>query len=812
MRLLVRGVLLLSLAVRLSAAAPPFFGEPFPLTNTKYAAPTGIPTLATNGTTLVMAWAGDQSVRVARIVDGQRTTSRFALPTYGSKDEVAITWTGTSFLVAATSAVDGLPVVLGRLLDPNGTPIGEPFTIVFRATAPRLASNGTRTVLLYRDDATGDLYSQALASNGTKPVGALPQKITSRAAFGPLYEITTNGGGFMAIASSPVEVLIVRFDANGALQGTRMVSGSQGTSRPRPATIATNGSSYLVSWIDFSRQAFATLVDADGNSLTPVTYDEIVSSPNPTFHAPKAAWNGTEWLLSYVYKVQLTQRLRVVHMNANVRAVTQRETEAGVATDAVPTSSMVNHKNAVKLAWAADRFPNENGLTIATLPLTPAGGTFVTFDAPDQRILAAAGAPTLALFVWTDSTDRETVTHMAISDFGGLYLERTLPVVAEWATAVASNDGFLVVTHDPLAGSSAFRFDINGTQVGSAAELDFRPTSATWNGHVYAIAGELDGGVVVSELTLNGALSSPKLIRNQADSPRIASDGNGFLMVWRTETSCTAPCTNPTVIKGARLDAQRVRNDAVDLDFSPAHYAESPAVSWNPNAIVYVVTWVDAEEIVSRQVPPNDVLSPANVTLHIGLQTQRDLSSYTVADTTALTWTDRGVTRVAFLNVLGQIAKMFTFTHDDGPAVGAPLLTVLPQGDTGVLFTELMPREPFYGAVRTLLAISSPSLTGAPDNPIASARLLSDGNVQVSWTSNDPSVTGFRMEYRVGNGPWLEYEAFYGRTARNEFFTPSGKEPLSFRVRAFSDDGAGGYSNVATVQFPSDAKRRAVRK
>lgn len=810
MRLLVRGALLLVLTLPVAAAAPPFFGEPFPLTNTHYAATTGIPTLATNGNTLVLAWSGDQSVRAARVIDGQRSTSRFVLPTYGSADEVAITWTGTHFLVAATSQFDDLPAIMGRLLDANGTPVGQPFPLMLNATAPRLASNGTRTLLVYRDETASDVYTRVLQSDGTPPNGTFPQKIASRAAFGPLFDVATNGSGFMAVASTPEEVILARFDASGLFQSKRTLTGSQGTARPRPTTIASNGTDYLVAWIDFSRQGFATLVDANGASLPPIVFDEIVNSPNPLFLAPKSVWSGSDWVVSYVHKEQLTQRVRAVHFDAGIRNVTGRETEVAVATSAVGTATLARHKNAVRLVWSADRFPADDGMAIATLPLASNSGTLITFDASDQTLLAAAGTQTVAVFVWIEQNDRDSVVHLATADLGGFYLERELPLVAQSAIASAGQ-GFLLVVRDGPA-SVALRLDENGTPVGNPKDLEFGATSIAWNGHVWAIAGELDGAVVVAEMTPDGALSAPKLIRNNAHAPRIASKGNEFLMVWLAEGSCAPPCFPPTIVRGARLDENRVRLDGADLDFAPALHAESPAVAWNPDSEVYVVTWIDAEEVVSRQVPPVGPLPLGNSTLHVGLGMQHDLSMLTAAGTVALTWTDERQTRVAFLNVIGQIAKMFVFPHADGHTAGAPLLVEIPEDDTGVLFTELMKDAPYYGAMRVLLALSSPISVGVPDTPTIAARLLSNGQIQLSWTTPDRSVNGFRLQYRVGDGPWLETEEFIDRTIRGQTFAPLNREPHSFRIQAYSDDDVSELSNEATVRFPSDAKRRAVRK
>jgi hypothetical protein len=819
MSLLVRSALLLVLALPAAAAAPPFFGEPFPLTNTRYTATTGVPTLASNGTTLLVAWTAEQSVRVTRLVDGQRTTSHYVLPTYGWQDDVAVAWTGSFFVVAASSEIDGLPVIMGRRLDANGTPVGQPFPIQLNATAPRLASSGSRTMMAYREATTSDVYARVLQPDGTVAIGSITQKIASRAAFGPLFDIATNGSGFMAVASSPVEVLLARFDANGAFLGTRLLAGSQGTSRPRPTAIAANGSDYLAVWFDFTRVGVATLIDANGAPLPTIIFDEIVGSPTPIFLAPRAVWKGGGWAVSYAYQVQINQRMRIAHLDAGARVVTAREPEVPIATGASATSSLLRQGNAVRAVWNADRFPNPGAMAVATLPLTFAAGSFFNLDAPDQTLLAAAGTATTGVFLWNETTDRDSTTFLSTGDLAGTYDQRALPFAAEWATAVAG-DGFLLVLRSS-EGSIALRLDDNGVPVGLPIDLDFRPTSAAWNGAIWAIAGEKDDSVVAYELTPAGVLSTPKTIRQGADSPQIASMGTDFLMVWRMDGPCAPPCFPPSIIRGARLDAQRTRIDGFDLDFSPALHAESPAVAWNPDSAQYVIGWIDTEEIVTRQVEPNGSISPSNNRLHIGLEPQRDLSMLTTAGTVALTWTDDEVTRAAFLNVVGNIEKMFVFPHAGSHTAGAPRLVNLPQNHTGVAFAELMKGSPHYGAMRVLLALSTQFLPGVTDRPSIAAQLLPNGEIQVSWTTPDRFVNGFRLERRVGDGVWLEIDKFYEPVIRSDVFVRANSEPHAFRVRALGDDGISEYSNEAIVTFtppppppppPPPAKRRSVRK
>jgi hypothetical protein len=243
------------------------------------------------------------------------------------------------------------------------------------------------------------------------------------------------------------------------------------------------------------------------------------------------------------------------------------------------------------------------------------------------------------------------------------------------------------------------------------------------------------------------------------------------------------------------------------------------AVAWNPDSEQYVVAWIDAEEIVSRVVEINGTVSANNNQLHLGLTAQRDLSMLTTAGTAALTWTDDEVTRVAFLNVLSNVSRLFTFQHR-GLAAGPPSLANLPQGHTGVFFTELQPSAPHYGAMRIFYALSMNTVPGVADQPSISASLLPNDTIRLAWSTPDPVVNGFRIERRVGDGAWLELGAFYEPSVRSETIVPVNREPHAFRIRAIADDGISAYSPEAVITFPTTPppppppalKRRAIRK
>ena len=83
-------------------------------------------------------------------------------------------------------------------------------------------------------------------------------------------------------------------------------------------------------------------------------------------------------------------------------------------------------------------------------------------------------------------------------------------------------------------------------------------------------------------------------------------------------------------------------------------------------------------------------------------------------------------------------------------------------------------------------------------------------HLTIAWTPPPATVNGYRVEYRVDDGSWIELEKWFtagevGTSIRKR--TPG--TTIAARVRAFNDGGASDYSNINTPKPP--VRRRAVR-
>jgi hypothetical protein len=111
-----------------------------------------------------------------------------------------------------------------------------------------------------------------------------------------------------------------------------------------------------------------------------------------------------------------------------------------------------------------------------------------------------------------------------------------------------------------------------------------------------------------------------------------------------------------------------------------------------------------------------------------------------------------------------------------------------------------------------MIATSTDAVPGPPQTPALAASLRPDGDIVLTWTASDINIDHFRLEYRVGAGPWLEIEQYIPETQRSFVFDSGSRDAHSFRIRSVSEDDWSGYSNETTIRYPTDGKRRSIRK
>jgi hypothetical protein len=137
-----------------------------PQTHTRYGAFGAEPRLTTNGQHAFLLWANESKVRATKLVDGEKRAGQPVLDVdFGWFDVV---WTGSHFLVAAYERRLNRDEIRGRLLNTNGDPIGEPFTIVARYGRPRLAFDGARVLMVYDRSEASVHFAVAEHRNGRR--------------------------------------------------------------------------------------------------------------------------------------------------------------------------------------------------------------------------------------------------------------------------------------------------------------------------------------------------------------------------------------------------------------------------------------------------------------------------------------------------------------------------------------------------------------------------------------------------------------------------------------------------------------------
>ncbi len=227
--------------------------------------------------------------------------------TTGTDAHPALAWNGTRYgLVYADNTVGNYELYF-RLLEANGTPVGNPIRLTTTANAsdwPDLVWTGTHFGLAWEDERSGagkeDVYFQKLDASGNK-VGPEVQVTTDGARqMAPILK--WNGTGFGVVWTdtrfTQREIYFRRLDANGAPVGAEVRVTNDGADSAWP-DLAWNGTDWATVWHDLrdgNSEIYLAKISAagvkTGNDLR-ITNSAGVSS------YPSIDWNGFQYGVSW---------------------------------------------------------------------------------------------------------------------------------------------------------------------------------------------------------------------------------------------------------------------------------------------------------------------------------------------------------------------------------------------------------------------------------------------------------------------------------------------------------------------------------
>ncbi len=774
-------------------AQPITFGDAFPLTNTRYHAVPGIPTLVSNGQDLLIFWPTNTNIRVAKVVEGERRGGKSALDTFAPDFSVA--WNGTHFFLTARTA-NGIE---GRLLTSAGEPVGEPFQILAAGTRPKIAWNGQWFLMLMEFD--GRLYTLKLDRVG-RPIDTLKLLLTPppNMALGT-YSVASDGNGFGAIASVRGQLSLILFDRNTNRTMERIIySAPNNDELVGETAIASNGVNYLAAW-SAGPKAYATPMSPSGiiGGILPLDPAERVTG------ALSIVWNGSSWLVAYPVD-QFgggTARVRVAYVDEAANRVARHEETLGGA----PSLAAVNGR--IFAAWR----PNTIAAPVVAAPLPFGGSTpeAVTHAAAAQTLGAMTTSNESTLVAWREEEEGGAGVHVGLRARHGGWSERDVALTAQSSIVAAASDGReFVLILAAGAQSEAVLLDDRGRTV-RRVPLPIQAVDVDWDGTHYLLLGRsTNGDVAAAKLSASGTVSTPVAIEPGASGATpigLATNGTTTLAAWIEPEPCPILCIFIGHLKVVRLGSELQRLDAVSLVNSEDLINEA-TIAWDGTRFL---TWGGGSDLMSVPLAGG---TPQVIDLPVNNAT--NLRMTRIDGGVALAWSETGggingttVNHVAILRH-DNSKNTVAFT----PAIrihNAPGVAALPDG--GVLYVDSRPQyaAPHHGSVRLMARVGRVVTFGRPDAP-ALQSVVQNGRIRLNWTAPPQRVDGYRIEYRIGDGTWHELEQWYDPEERSVTlnWTVEPGVPVVFRVRAFNDAGPSDYSQASGINLPP--RRRSVRR
>ena len=770
----------LTFALLMFVASTAAAAELFPVANTRYGAAQGQAFLRTNGTDPVVFWGSDYAYRATKVVEGQNRTGE---PIFDDVWVDDVVWTGNGFLAVATQYVQSQPRIVGRHLDANGRPAGAVFTVVADGLEARLAAGHGSVLMVHRTKS-----SEARAVR-LRPDGRASTDAASLATRFAWQAVAATASGFVAVTSDLNDLTATSLDPM-----ARIVS-QQTLMRPENtfalAVVSDGPRTLVVRTLTTGLEAIP--IGTNGTFGAPLLVD--TAAPEITRPVPASpVWNGSGWSVAYTIGGTEQPRVRVAHLDASAQRVLSHDESPEGRRD--PSLAFIGGK--LLATWSTSDYTQP--AWIGTLPLVSDGDARpVTFGAAWQALRAAAASDDAALVVWSEWSDRRAVLRAGVRTRDGQWSEYEIPATpqAYIVSAASDGEGFIVVVSSVTNTSEAIFLDENGRPTGQRVQVPAEIHGAASNGSRYVLVQADDDARLLSP---DGTLSAPIDLGVSWVGMNIISNGNGFLLTGIGPDCGYWPCRTFEP-RALRLDAnlQRV---GTELVLDAAGDDAIPGAVWTGSE--YVVVWNSPAGVGFARISPDPSIAPSTQRVPIPMFAS------------AVAPANGGVAVLDIRNFAHEV-KFFTsggaLVRTEGiertATTGSSASHLVPLGDALAYFSSPILRDaPYYGTPRLSMAVIANAPAEAPAAPQLTLRSESSRFI-LEWTAPFEAVNGYRVEYRIDDGSWIELERWFtaGETTIG-IRRPSFGTAFLFRVRAFNDAGSSPYSNQAAVRT---RKMRAVR-
>ena len=742
------------------AARPLEVGVPFPLTHTRYAAATGHPHLVSNGAEVFLFWGTDTNIRFTRLGENAPPSRAVIARTHG--DNYAVLWTGSHFLlVLGRTQFTSIPDdddIFGLRVDVNGVPMGQPFLLVDGGQTPRIAFDGTSVLMLFRRAGSDQVFAQRLNTDGTPHAEAKATGVE-----GNIQTIASNGTSFAAIVAGRFDRKLVMLDRDANVQSVSTLNEEH---RRFWSTLASDGRRFLL--VDsFGSPVHARLVDADGTVGPSLAIDE---AHGWDFTPASVAWTGSKWMVAWAISPNqlpggVEKTFTIAQLDADARAVEQREQRGGVWV------SLAAHGERVKAAWLP-QLEYGDIIQVADVPLREQSGVTSSFAAARQDVRATASASHGTLVLWEENYQ----LHAGIRARDGRWREQIVWPHQSFTVSAASDGQQFAILFTTPDGWYTMKLDGDGTPLGEAQKVDGYPRDILWTGHEYVLIKD-------------------------SESRIIAAGDNGFYAV----SIITGPFQTPGGSPRLGVTGIRLGPDFQPLDAQPTTFVLEKtdtifeaAAGWDGTQ--YVVVWSTANGITAAHVPADG-----------GAPTIRSIASDDLAGELRVTRVSGGAA-IDWMNY--PDSKRLSFLFADGAktepmtlrASSATEIAALPDGNVALVETLLQNDAPAEGTHRVSMTVLAPLLPQRPQSLQANA-IVRGEVAELRWSAPPEAVSGYRVEYRIEDGPWVELDRTLSPDERSASI-PTRRKRAALRVRAWNDAGPGAYSQTIVV---NTGRRRAVR-